>query len=357
MNDREIFRKAASILESEGSVALVTVTEAVGSTPGKPGYKMLVFAGGRETAGTVGGGLVEARMIEEAARLLGRPSTGVCRVNFGETPDDEKGICGGSIEFLIEAFDQSALPLFQEMISSPGNRVLVSVMAKDALPRKFLAGPGSSGALAGLAGGSTEIAPTMDEIVRAGCGQAKVSSDGVDVFIESMAQLPRVVLFGAGHVASFISRGAASVHFSVTVCDDRPEYANKERFPDADGVVVEGFGGVFERLRIDADSYLVIVTRGHQWDKTVLEQALRTPARYIGMIGSKRKTRAILDDLRKTGFAPETLDRVYAPIGLSLGAVTAEEIALSVVAEMVKIRRLGHGPGTGHMTLANKEKP
>jgi xanthine dehydrogenase accessory factor len=141
------------------------------------------------------------------------------------------------------------------------------------------------------------------------------------------------------------------------VCDDRSEYANKDRFPDADNIVVEEFERVFGKVRIDADSYIVIVTRGHKWDKTVLEQALKTPARYVGMIGSKRKTLTILEDLRKKGFSQESLDRVYSPIGLSIGAVTAEEIALSIVAELVKVRRLGHGPKTGHMTLSSRETP
>jgi xanthine dehydrogenase accessory factor len=347
MDNRELFRKAAAILESEGSVALVTVTATVGSTPGKPGYKMLVFSSGKQAIGTVGGGLIEAKMIGEAASMLGQTKTRVCRFNLGEIPDDEKGICGGSVELLIEAFDRSALPLFQELTSETGSRVLVSIIAGDALPRKMLV----------TTHGSSEIADAIREIGAAGSGQVKVSAGGMDVFIESMAKPPAVVLFGAGHVASFISRYAGGVHFSVTVCDDRAEYANKERFPDAENVVVEEFDRVFDRLRIDADSYLVIVTRGHKCDKIVLEQALKTPARYIGMIGSKRKTLTLLESLREAGYSQELLNRVYAPIGLSIGAVTAEEIALSIVAELVKIRRLGHGPRTGHMTLSGTEKP
>ncbi len=344
MDNREIFRRAGAILESEGSVALVTVTAAVGSTPGKPGYKMLVFSGGKQAMGTVGGGLIEAQMIETAANMLGQSRTRVCRFNLGEMPDDEKGICGGSIELLIEAFDRSALSLFHELADETGGRVLVSILAEDTLPRKMLV----------TTHGSSEIAKAIEEITAAGSGQTKVSAEGLDVFIESLAKPPMVVIFGAGHVASFISRYAAGVHFAVTVCDDRAEYANAQRFPDAESVVVEDFSQVFDSLAIEGDSHLVIVTRGHKWDKVVLEQALKTPARYIGMIGSKRKTLAILEGLREAGCAQELLDRVYAPIGLAIGAVTAEEIALSVVAELVKVRRLGHGPTAGHMTLQGR---
>ncbi len=179
----------------------------------------------------------------------------------------------------------------------------------------------------------------------------------MDVFVESMARPPVVIILGAGHVASFISKYASGVHFRVTVCDDRSEYANPERFPDAETVVVEEFDRVFDKLQINGDSYLVIVTRGHKCDKIVLEQAIKTTARYIGMIGSKRKTLAILESLRKEGCSQESLDRVYSPIGLSIGAITAEEIALSIVAELVKIRRMGHGPRTGHMTSSSRGEP
>ncbi|MGE5297372.1 MAG: XdhC family protein [Solirubrobacterales bacterium] len=357
MDNREIFHKAVSVLESEGSAALVTVTATVGSTPGKPGYRMLVFSGGHKIAGTVGGGAVEAGMIDEAASMLGQPNTRIRRFNLGESPDDEKGICGGSIEFLIESFDRSALPLFRELISETGSRVLVSIIAAGAPPRKMLIAPDGGREFEGLADGSPEILKTVAEIVAAGCGQAKASAAGVDVFVESMARPPAVVILGAGHVASFISRYASGVHFRVAVCDDRSEYASRERFPDAENIVVEEFDRVFDRLPVDEDSYLVIVTRGHQCDKVVLERALKTPARYIGMIGSKRKTLAILESLREEGCSQESLDRVYSPIGLSIGAVTAEEIALSIVAELVKIRRMGHGPRTGHMASSRGGEP
>lgn len=185
----------------------------------------------------------------------------------------------------------------------------------------------------------------------------RLSCGGMDVFVQSVAPSPPVVLFGAGHLAVFISKYAKSVHFRVTVVDDRPEYANSERFPEADGILVEDFGHVLDRIEVDGSSYVVIVTRGHAWDETVLEQVVKTGARYIGMIGSRRKTQTILERLRHKGIPEETLKRVYSPIGLGIGAVTPEEIALSIVCELVKIRRLGHGPGIGHMTLSYSATP
>ena len=125
--------------------------------------------------------------------------------------------------------------------------------------------------------------------------------------------------------------------------------------PDAEEILVEDFGQVFERLRIDHHSYLAIVTRGHKCDQIVLEQAVRTEARYVGMIGSRRKTLTLLQKLRDKGISRERLERVYSPIGLSIGAVTAEEIALGIVGEFIKVRRLGDEPGIGHMTICGRE--
>jgi xanthine dehydrogenase accessory factor len=354
MDNVDIFRKAASALEEGRPVALVTVIATTGSTPGKVGYKMLVFGEGGGIAGTVGGGLLEAKMIEEARSMLDRPRGRLLRFNLGETPDDEKGICGGSVEFLIETFDKTALPLFQELsghISGNEGGVLVSILLPDGPPRKMRLRNVEHAAVQF----PQEIVAAIKDVAASGGAGAKVSADGIDVFIESLEVQPTVCLFGAGHVACHIARYARSVHFGVVVCDDRPEYANRERFPDTDEVIVEEFGRAFERMRIDGHSYIVIVTRGHQHDQIVLEQAVRTEARYIGMIGSRRKTLTLLQKLRDKGVPKERLDRVYSPIGVSIGAVTAEEIALSIVCELVKVRRWGDEAGIGHMSLSRRE--
>jgi xanthine dehydrogenase accessory factor len=352
MDNSAIFEEAASVLETGANVALVTVTATVGSTPGKVGYKMLVWAKGRQTSGTVGGGLVEAEMIEQAARMLAKPGSRTFRFNLGDTADDEKGICGGSVEFLIEVFDKNALPLFHDLVEPAADdesAVLVSMISPDAPPRKTL----TRGAPAPEGEFSSAIVAAINDVAAGSRGAVRVSAGDDGAFIESLSQPPTVVLLGAGHLAYHIARYAKVVHFAVTVYDDRHEYANKERFPDADTIVVGDFEHVLDSVRIDERSYVVIVTRGHKHDEIVLRQALRTNARYIGMIGSKRKTQTILDKLRQKGFSDDALSKVYSPIGLAIGAVTPEEIALSIVCELVKIRRLGRAPAAGHMTLTS----
>jgi xanthine dehydrogenase accessory factor len=361
MDNIDLFRKALSALEEGKPVALVTVIATAGSTPGKVGYKMLVFGREESIVGTVGGGLLEAKMIEAALAMLPRPETQVFHFGLGEAPDDPNGICGGSIEFLIEIFDCTSLPFFREITSIQSHDhygAIFSIISPGEVPRKiYLAALEQIEALRSVGETSlgAEIADAARGMLAEGSRGMRVAAGELDLFAEPLAKPHRVILFGAGHVASHIARFARSVHFSVVVCDDRPEYANSDRFPNADQIVVEDFARAFDQIRFDGHSYIVIVTRGHQHDQIVLQQAVRTNARYIGMIGSKRKTQTLLQNLRDQGIPKERLDCVYAPIGISIGAVSAEEIALSIVSELVKIKRLGDEAEIGHLSLSRKE--
>jgi xanthine dehydrogenase accessory factor len=165
------------------------------------------------------------------------------------------------------------------------------------------------------------------------------------ILIERVLPPETVFLFGAGHVAQPTARLAAFMGFRVQVVDDRAEFASAERFPEADEVrVVTDFKAALKGLAIDRSAFIVIVTRGHLHDQTVLMQALGTEAAYIGMIGSRRKRDHIFNALLKQGFTPADLKRVHSPIGLDIGAETPEEIALSIVAELVQARARGRRP-------------
>jgi xanthine dehydrogenase accessory factor len=161
----------------------------------------------------------------------------------------------------------------------------------------------------------------------------------LDIFIEPILPAALLYLFGAGHVALSLCKAASQVGFDVTVIDDRDAYASQERFPEAKEIIAEDFDHAMARLAPNESSYIVIVTRGHRDDMRCLRWAVATPARYIGMIGSKRKTLTIFRELTKEGLAPELFERVHAPVGLDIGAVTPEEIAVAITAELIAIRR------------------
>ena len=162
--------------------------------------------------------------------------------------------------------------------------------------------------------------------------------NALELFVEPLASEPILYVLGGGHVSLQIVPPAARVGFKVVVVDDRAEFADPDNFPEAWKVHEHPFEGVLDKFPVDESSYLVIVTRGHIHDKTVLTQALRTPAKYVGMIGSRRKRNMIYDALMKEGFTKDDIDRVHAPIGLDIGAETPEEIAVSIVGELIKVR-------------------
>ena len=161
----------------------------------------------------------------------------------------------------------------------------------------------------------------------------------LSVFVEPVVPQPRVFIFGAGHISKSISKVAVLAGFASVVVDNREAFANSERFPEADEVYAEEYEDVFPKLSVNETSYIVIVTRGHRDDMRVLRWAVTTTARYIAMIGSKRKVINVIKELQKEGFTPENFERVFAPMGLEIGAVSPEEIAVSVVAEMIAVRR------------------
>jgi xanthine dehydrogenase accessory factor len=161
----------------------------------------------------------------------------------------------------------------------------------------------------------------------------------LDIFIEPVLPPALLYVFGAGHVALSLYRTARSAGFDVSVIDDRDTYANRERFPDAKEVVAEDFDQAMSRLSPSETSYIVIVTRGHRDDMRVLRWAVQTQARYVGMIGSKRKTITIFRELVKEGLSETLFDRVHAPVGLDIGAITPEEIAVAITAELIAVRR------------------
>ena len=160
-----------------------------------------------------------------------------------------------------------------------------------------------------------------------------------EIFVEPILSAPTVYIFGGGHIALPLAKMVKIAGFKIVVIDDRPEYANPQRFPEAERTLVTDFAQAFSKLKADKSSYIVIVTHGHRGDEAVLGGAIATQAKYIGMIGSKTKNTAVFSHLLAKGASQEKLDQVHAPIGLSIHAQTPEEIAVSILAEIIQVKR------------------
>src|SRR3982074_1781112 len=161
----------------------------------------------------------------------------------------------------------------------------------------------------------------------------------LDVFVESVIPPPSAIIFGAGHISKSLCKVASLAGFSTAIVDNREAFANKERFPEADEIFAEEYEDVFPKLTVRDTSYVIIVTRGHRDDMRVLRWAVETNAKYIAMIGSKRKVIGVVKELEKEGIQRSVFERIFAPMGFEIGAITPEEIAVSVVAEMIAVRR------------------
>ena len=161
----------------------------------------------------------------------------------------------------------------------------------------------------------------------------------VDIFLEPILSIETLYLFGAGHISQSTAAMGKMLGFRVVVIDPRPEYNNAERFPDADSLMIEEYDKVFLKLSVDKNSYIVICTSGHALDEKCLQFAVGTEAKYIGMIGSKKKVKEIKEHLLKKGISRQKLNKVYAPIGLDIGGETPQEIVTSILAEIVKVKK------------------
>jgi len=179
-----------------------------------------------------------------------------------------------------------------------------------------------------------------------------ICGGNTEIFIEPILSPPTLHIFGGGHIGLSLVKISKLLGFKVVVIDNRPEYASAERFPEADLTILEEYDKSFQKLKMDNSSYIVIVTYGHKGDETVLEKALATEAKYIGMIGSRNKNRTVFSHLLAKGIPQEQIDRVHAPIGLDIKAQTPEEIAISILAEIILVRRSADtgARNTGHCT-------
>lgn len=333
-------------------MALATIIHRVGSAPRAVGAKYLIRADGR-TVGSIGGGCVEAEVWQEAQEVIKKDQGKI--LHFRLTPEDSAGsglICGGNIDIFLEPLKEDFLKVYQEIkkIQHEGGMAILATLisSEGEIPQghetKLLIKTSGErlGSLLGEEGFEDEILKQGEKLLSEKKPKILALHKGerkVEVLLEPILSEPTVFLFGAGHISQQLAPLAKKVGFKVVVIDDRGTFANYERFPDADEVIVTEFERSFDQLSIDENSYIVVVTRGHLFDEIVLEQALKTRARYIGMIGSKKKIQTLFEHLLEKGISRKDLNRVHAPIGIEIRAETPEEIAVSIVAELIKVRR------------------
>jgi len=326
-----LWRAAAELVRAGAAGALATVARTAGSTPVPAGTKMLVGGEGR-LHGSVGGGCVEADVIQAAldAQAAGIPALVTHHLN-ADLAGDLGLSCGGTVEIFVEPLVADpryvgALDQAGAAAEGGGGMVTTAVSWADGPFKRFEPLP---------PGAAAAGAP------------AALSSDRRFV-IERLSLAPRVVVFGAGHVGAAIARAADAAGFRVVVVDDRPEFADPARFPDRMAVWTATAPEAVARAVITGADAIVIATRGHRHDAVILERVAASPAGYVGLLGSRRKRAVITKALSAAGVPAQALARVRVPVGLAIGAVTPEEIAVSVVAELIAWRRNGErGMGTG----------
>lgn len=365
MAGRDVFTEALSFLEAGEKVALSTIVSSKGSLPMSKKAKMLVRPDG-QIVGTVGGGCLEADVWAEAKHVIAQETPSLQKFILTEKHAGENGLnCGGNVEIFTEPLlpgrDEAVLKEITRIVAQRDVAVLATLVSGGDAHHKMLVDAQQTvwGSL-----GHPELDQTVIRQVEAletiPEGLLKVVAldvDGVErkIFLESICPEPTLYLFGGGHVSYAIAQIAHMVGFRIVVVDDRPMFANRERFPMASETLTLDMETALDHLTIDELSYLVAVTRGHQHDKPVIRQAVKTRAGYIGMIGSRRKIALMWKDLEAEGINRALLEAVHAPIGLDIGADTPEEIAVSVVSELVQVRRQKGKPAHNVVSLSEQK--
>ena len=360
---KEVIEEAVRLAEAEEPAVLATVVRTKGSTPQKPGAKLLVRRDGTGV-GTLGGGCVEGDIWYAAKEILRRKGGPEFKDYFlnEEIAARDGLVCGGTMYFFIEPLWEPGdfLPFGKEMMGAyeSGNPVSVAMILKSDSGRGVAGAKlllREDGSIHGTLGDSDLDGMALEAARRVadlGTNEHLMTHDGVELYVEGFTTPPTLVIMGGGHVGKATYDLALLLGYRIFVVDDRAEFASPERFPRAaETFLVPDYDRGLDRVPINANTFIVIATRGHWFDDLALEAAIRTPAKYVGLMGSTRKTILIYQRLAGMGVPPEKLRQVHAPIGLDIGALTPEEIAVSIMSEIVMFR---HSASGGPMTMDDK---
>jgi xanthine dehydrogenase accessory factor len=357
----DVLKDLEEAIRDRRPVSYTALVETRGSTPQKPGATMLVFPDGSQT-GTLGGGCVEAEVKRRSLRLLetGRPEI----VTFQLDDDygwDDGLICGGRMKMLVDPIRPGEDAVYYHALAERAlegrgftEAVVLDQGASDgrvAADRWLLDEAGSVVAARSAGKLPIDLLPNLRPI----------SQRPRPYVLAGVSYLPRLsrvrlVIVGGGHVGLKVAELAHDADFDIWVVDDREKYCNAERFPCAQKLVAGPIDASLRGLDINDNTFCIIVTRGHQHDEEALFALIKTPAQFVGMIGSRRKIRLIFDDLLREGITAEALKRVHAPLGLDIGSQTVPEIAVSIVAELIAHRNLGQNPYQRPSVLDDRER-
>jgi xanthine dehydrogenase accessory factor len=351
---RDILDQITKWWDSGETFGLATVVNTFRSAPRDPGAALAVSGG--EVVGSVSGGCVEGAVYELAQEVCESGQPVLQTYGISEDTAFDVGLtCGGIIELFVEPVSRERFPGLGDVAAAIRDEVPVAVAT-------VIAGPGVLGgrrviradAATGTLGAGDRLDEAVDDDVRGMLAQGLTGVrhygehgerrlDDLSVFVQSFAPPPRMLVFGAIDFAAAVARAGKFLGYRVTVCDARPIFATHARFPDADEVVVDWPHRYLAKTRIDQRTVICVLTHDPKFDVPLLEVALRTPAGYIGAMGSRRTHDDRLARLREAGLSEGELARLRSPIGLDLGARTPEETAVSVAAELIQLRWGGSG--------------
>src|SRR5882724_1743181 len=348
----ELFEHIDKLKQAEAKVAVATLVNTRGTTPRKEGAKMLVGEGGRILGSVTIGGCVDAQVIEESTNVLGANRPRLLELDLGDEEAWEIGLtCGGTIEVFMEPVTldkpgDATLALYERArahAEAGGRAAIVTRLDEAGNGAKLLVL--DTGVVEGTLGDPTLDTRFVEEATQASrAGISKtVLVEGIRAFIEVLVPPAILAMIGASHVAMPLVTLARALAFRTIVIDGRPRFATRERFPDVDDLRIGIPSELVRDIPLIASTALVLVAHDYKYDVPVLKHALATPVGYIGLLGSSRRGAAILDLLREDGVAEDQLGRVRVPIGLDLGAQSAPEIALAVLAEVLAVQRKATG--------------
>ncbi|MSP79187.1 MAG: XdhC/CoxI family protein [Dehalococcoidia bacterium] len=350
-----VFREAVRELESGKQGVLATVVRTKGSTPQKPGAKLWVREDG-SAVGTLGGGCVEGDIWYAAKTMLRAHAPAEVREYLlnEEIAARDGLICGGTMYFLIDPVyqRQPVLSYAKEIRDAydGGKTVALGTLAK--APKGSSAAVGAkvffheNGKQEGTLGNSdldSAVKIKARELMAYGKCEYLSLENGAEVFVEAYTTPPQLVLMGGGHISKALAPIAKILGFRIFVLDDRPEFANRDRFPEADLTVVGSYRDDLSKFPINSNTFVIIASRGHQYDDMATEAALRSKAGYIGLLGSRRKSILIFEEMFRKGIPEDRINSVHAPVGLDIGGRTPQEIAVSIIAEILAVRLGGSG--------------